>query len=178
MEALELRSMFGARVSEADSFDQMLRLCERPILRLCYRLLGNLDDAEDAAQEVFLKAWNNRGRIMRDRDPSPWLYRIAVNTCRDHFRRQRPDREIADTDGDGGVDPETSAQREEQERIVMEGLRQLGDRERMALVLRHLEGMETAEVAALMGVSEATVRSQSAQARAKLKAWVESRGVR
>ncbi|MEZ5398530.1 MAG: RNA polymerase sigma factor [Bryobacteraceae bacterium] len=173
---MELTMALG-EPSAAASFEQWLIAFERPVLRLCYRLLGNAADAEDAAQEVFLKAWRNRGHL-DGRDPSPWLYQIAVNTCRDHYRRRRPAGEITGREEAPGCDPESLAGRQEREAMVMEGLAGLGERERMALVLRDLEGLATAEVAVLMGVSEATVRSQNAQARAKLREWISKRMAR
>jgi RNA polymerase sigma-70 factor (ECF subfamily) len=162
------------RAAERGCFEDLLAAMEKPILRLCYRLIGNAADTQDAAQEVFLKAWRNRHRVPADRNPSPWLYQIAVNTCRDYFRRRRAAGEVRDGAWDG-ASPEAEASRSEQQRMVMEGLAQLAERERMAVVLRDLEGMETTEVGALMGVSEATVRSQASQGRAKLKAWIEAR---
>lgn len=159
-----------------ERFEELLRTFERPILRLCYRLLGNLEEAQDAAQEAFLKAFRNFTKLDSERSASPWIYQIAVNACRDRMRRRRPLSPLDEAALVGGPwNPEQDAQRAEQRRIVMEGLSELGEKERMALVLRDLEGLETREVAAILGSSEETVRSQTSTARAKLKRWVEAR---
>ncbi|MFN7918837.1 MAG: sigma-70 family RNA polymerase sigma factor [Bryobacteraceae bacterium] len=164
---------FGSMAHE--EFEEFLRTFERPMLRLCYRLLGNMADAQDAAQETFLKAFRNFGAFDRSRAPSPWIYQIAVNTCRDRMRRRCGWSELSDGLASGASSPEFDAQRAEQRRMVMEGLGELGEKERMALVLRDLEGLETAEVARILGSSEETVRSQVSTARGKLRRYVEAR---
>lgn len=157
-------------MGEQRLFEDLLAEYERPILRLCYRLLGNMADAQDAAQEVFLKAHRNLDRYDRGRSASPWLYQIAVNTCRDQFRRQRPALEIVPG---RVITPEEEAQAGQQREILQRALRELPPKEREALVLRELEGLATAEVAVLLGSTEETVRSQVSHAKAKLKVFVE-----
>ena len=157
-------------MGEQRLFENLLAEYERPILRLCYRLLGNMADAQDAAQEVFLKAHRNLDRYDPARSASPWLYQIAVNTCRDQFRRQRPALEIVPA---RVTTPEEEAQTGQQREILQRALRELPPKEREALVLRELEGLATAEVAQMLGSTEETVRSQVSHAKAKLKAFVE-----
>jgi len=138
-----------------------------------YRLLGRMEDAQDAAQEVFLRFMKHFDRI--EGDAKPWLYRVTVNICNDHFRRRmvvlEPDQQAAD--------PAPSAERvledEERKRLLMEGLRTLPEREKAAVVLRDIEGLSTREVAEILGVEEVTVRSQISVARVKLAKYVRSR---
>lgn len=159
------------------TFEQLLAACERPVLRLCYRLLGNLADAQDAAQEVFLRAHCNMSKFDGSRDPLPWLYHVAVNLCRDRHRRRRPSLALdhAPEPRSLAANPEQQASSAQQKQLVMEGLAQLAERERTALVLRDLEGLDTRDVAAMMGVTEETVRSHCSLARAKLRNWIEER---
>ena len=67
-------------------FDELVALHQQRVLRTAYRLLGRLEDAQDAAQEVFLRLLKNMHRI--DGDPQAWLYRVTVNICNDHLPAQ------------------------------------------------------------------------------------------
>ena len=150
---------------------------ERLVVSIAYRLLGRMEDAQDAAQEVFLRLLKNLERI--EGDPKPWLYRVTVNICNDQYRR----RTIAGPPNERTLvevaDPAPSAERaiamDDRKRLLMEGLQTLPERERAAVVLRDIEGLSTREVAEILGVEEATVRSQISVARVKLAKYVRSR---
>lgn len=154
-----------------DGFSQLVARHQQMVQRVAYRLLGRLEDAQDAAQEVFLRLYRNRDRV--GVDPKAWLYRVTVNVCHDHHRRRRvPIRMEAP---DSPPDPEQLLSIEQRRRLLTEGLETLPERERTAIVLRDIEGLSTAEVAAILGVEEVTVRSQAASARLKLARYVRSR---
>jgi len=169
-------------LSAADPFaadrtlEALLSEFEKPILRLCFRLLGNLADAQDAAQEVFLKAHRHRDRLDPARPAGPWLYQVAYNQCRDRMRRRRPSVALEDIGPLAAAgNPEAQAVQNERRDLVLVALEILGDKERAALVLRDLEGMDTREVAAVLGTREETVRSQISMARAKMRKYLTSR---
>lgn len=147
------------------------------VLRVAYRLLGRLEDAQDAAQEVFLRLLRHRHRV--GPDLRAWLYRVTVNVCNDHHRRRKVvvqmEAREQRLDFDPAPNPERVLALEERKRLVMEGLSKLPERERAAVVLRDIEGLSTAEVAAILGVEEVTVRSQASSARLKLAKYVRSR---
>lgn len=84
-EELVARSMDG----DADSFNQLIKRWERPIYALAYRTLGREDDARDVCQETFLRAYRAINGFKGQAKFSSWLYRIALNLCRDWMRRQR-----------------------------------------------------------------------------------------
>lgn len=151
-------------------FERLVRLHERMVLGVAYRLLGRMEDAQDAAQEVFLKLFQKREQIHGD--PKPWLYRVTVNVCNDWYRKRtllaEPDERAADPSSDAL----TTITLEERKRLLAEGLQTLGDRERAAIVLRDIEGLSTQEVAKILGVEEVTVRSQICVARVKLAKYV------
>lgn len=160
--------MTGERTIE---FDTLVQLHERRVLRIAWRMLGRLEDAQDAAQEVFLKLHRHHQRL----DPAlieGWLYRTTVNACYDALRRRRPETELS---LDPAAPPEVDLERDERRRLVTEGLRHLPERERAAVVLREIEGLSTAEVAAALGTTEVTVRSQVSMGKARLKKWLEAR---
>lgn len=160
-----------------DAFETLVDQHQRMVQRVAYRLLGRLEDAQDAAQEVFLRLFRNRDRI--GADPKAWLYRVTVNVCNDHYRRRRGITGIPPlgprSETDPAPDPERALVIEERKRLVLEGLGTLPHRERTALVLRDIEGLPTGEVAAILGVEEVTVRSQAASGRLKLAKYVRSR---
>ena len=157
-------------MAEQRIFEDLLRRHERSILRLCFRLLGNWADAQDAAQDVFMKAFRHLGDFDADKPASPWLYQIAVNTCRDQFRRRKPALELVRNDPPS---PEQLAAAGQQQALLLRALDSLGPKERAAVVLRELEGLPTREVAELLGSSDETVRSQVSLAKTRLRAFVE-----
>jgi RNA polymerase sigma-70 factor (ECF subfamily) len=168
-----LDSSQAAAQDRAQTFERLLRAHEQMVLRLAYRMLGSRADAEDAAQEVFLKLHRNLDRIDPSGGVHSWLYRTALNVCYDKFRRHRHYETVPEL----SVTPpqlETLLAAQQRE-MLQQALQRLPDRERAALVLRELEGLETEEVARLLGVSGVTVRTQVASARKKLKEWIAER---
>ena len=153
-------------------FDELVALHQQRVLRTAYRLLGRLEDAQDAAQEVFLRLLKNMHRI--DGDPQAWLYGVTVNICNDFYRRRTLTAEMAET-RDPAPDPESVLAMEERKRLLMDGLQTLPERERAAVVLRDIEGLPTREVAAILSVEEVTVRSHISTARVKLAKYVRTR---
>lgn len=164
--------MTRARAGDADAFDRLLGRHERRVLRTAWRLLGDPEEARDVAQEVFLRLYRHLDRVDPRRPLAPWLYRVTVNVCHDLRQRRRrrplPLEEVGDEPPDPGADPARRASLAEERRIVEEGLARLPEKERAALVLRDVEGLATAEVAAVLGSSETTVRSQISRARLKI----------
>jgi len=153
------------------AFERIMSQCERRVLRVALRLLNNQQDAQDAAQEVFLRLYRHFGDLDETRGYEPWLYRVTVNVCRDMARGRR--RSIGLADVPDLVSPQADAyhdaERAQQREIVRRGLSRLGEKERAALVLRDVEGLSTREVAGILGSSENTVRSQICSARLKLR---------
>src|SRR6185369_2511022 len=78
-----------ARAGESDAFEQIMVRYQRQVLRTAARLLGNIDDAGDAAQEVFLRLHKYLDRFNQEREFLPWLYRMTINVCRDMARKRR-----------------------------------------------------------------------------------------
>jgi len=169
------RTVAAAQAGDREAFEQLLRQYERLVLATALRLLGNLEDAQDAAQEVFLKLHRNLGKVQSSGNFAGWLYRVTVNVCHDQRRKKSEATSVGDvTDVVARVsDPQQELTEAERRRALDLSLRLLPPREREALVLRDLEGLSTAEVAAALNVTEATVRSQISKARVKVKAFIE-----
>lgn len=166
-----------AKAGDAASFERIVILHERLVLRVAQRLLLNMEDAKDAAQEVFVRLHRILRRFDEDKELGPWLYRITVNICRDMRRRSKrtvplePEHDAVDNTSD----PEASASASQQYRMVLEALGELSPREREAIVLRDLEGWSTLEVAEILGSSEGTVRTQLSTGRVKIRNYIEAR---
>lgn len=167
-----------ARDGDDAAFDQLMASTQDRILSLAWRLLGNVEDARDAAQETYLRVYRHLGRYRPDHDFEAWLYRIAVNVCRDVYRRrgsgaarsfeaERAAGRIAEPRSE--ADSEAMASQGERRRLVFQALAALPPRQRAALVLHDLEGKTSQQVGRILGSRPGTVRSQLATARARLK---------
>lgn len=165
----------AAGAGDLAAFDALMRRHERLVLVTALCLLGNLPDAQDVSQEVFLRLYRNLGKLESERAVAAWLYRVTVNLCHDQ-RRRRPSAapvEDAAEISEPAADPQQSALAAERRQALTRSLRVLSEKERAALVLRDLEGLSTREVARTLGSSEATVRSQISKARVKVKDYLE-----
>ena len=165
----------AARAGDLGAFEILMRRHERLVLVTALRLLGKMEDAQDASQEVFLRLYRNLGKVQASENLAGWLYRVTVNVCHD-VRRRRPDETSVDEVAElvsRGADPQQAATHSERRRVLELSLRLLSEKERAALVLRDLEGLSTEEVAHILGTSQATVRSQIFKARIKMKDFVE-----
>ena len=152
-----------------DSFDRVVHDREAQVLRVAYRMLGNWTDAEDAAQEVFVRLYRHGLRFPNDAAMGGWLYRVTVNLCLDRLRSSQtlmklPEMRCAE------LSPEASAIRDEQRHRLLAALATLPAKERAAVVLREIEGLSTAEVARILGSTDGTVRCQIAKALTRLRA--------
>jgi RNA polymerase sigma-70 factor (ECF subfamily) len=162
---------------DANAFEQIIIRYESRVMTLAARLIGSRDDARDVAQEVFLRAFKYLHRADPQKALEPWLLRIAVNVCRDLVRR-RLRRQKTFVDGglaepiDRSSDPCVGLERKQQRVFLQKALDRLPEKERLAIVLRDIEGLSTADVAAMLRSSETTVRSQVSRGRLRLKAAI------
>ncbi len=166
------RAMAGDRVA----FDQIILRYQRRVLMAAWRLLGSREDAQDAAQEVFLRLYRYMHRFDEKRDLLPWLYRMTVNVCHDLRRKLRLNVGLAFEEANPPstqVDPVGEMTRTEQTRIIEAALKTLTEKERAAVVLRDIEGLSTKDAAGILGSSETTVRSQISSARVKIRKFVD-----
>jgi RNA polymerase sigma-70 factor, ECF subfamily len=174
LEAALMRA--GVSNHQSDSFGQVVRERQAQVLRTAFRVLGNWADAEDVAQEVFLRLHRHGLGFAKEAALGAWIYRVTVNLCIDRSRTARPTAEIRDADN-GEISAETALIREQQKQRLMSALAALPIRERTAVVLREIEELSTAEVAAALGTTEGTVRSQVAKAMTKLRLMLRGREI-
>ena len=144
----------------------------------------NAAEADEVAQEVFVRAWRGLARFEERAQLSTWLYRIAFNEARRYVSRRRPPRAEADADGDGDdpvlslpesplLEPIAQTLDREFEQAVDAALAQLPDEWRVAVVLRDLEGLSTREAAEIVGVRQAAFKSRLHRGRMQLRTLLE-----
>lgn len=170
-----------AKAGDPAAVEALIDCYQRKVLSTAWRMLGNREDAHDAAQEVFLRVHKYLSGFRSDQDFAAWLYRIIVNVCRDHIRKRGGRHQFASFESEreagtfeglvSGEDVEANAIKSQQRAMIADALDTLPAKERAALVLRDLEGLSTEEVARVLGSSQTTVRTQISSARAKIKQY-------
>lgn len=149
----------------------------RRIFNQIYGIVRNVADAQDLTQEAFIKALQHQDQLKDEQKAAHWLSRIATNTAIDFLRRSGRATfcEIDDAPQSTLESPEQALLRSEHRDYLEDGLRLLSARERAALMLRDVEGLAADEVAQRLNCSKATVRSHIANARTKLRKYMERR---
>jgi len=169
-----------ARAGDRAAFEELVRGELRGVYALLFRLAGNHEDAEDLAQECFVRAWTALPTLRADQSLTAWLRRIALHLARDHHRaRSRRGRleEFDEEHSSGGADRRERAPGDElssRETVVRlrDALERLPERLRAPLFLRVMEGLDYGAVADATGVRPATARTQVMEARQMLLRWL------
>lgn len=165
-----------ARRGDARAFSRLVEAYQRPVFNLTYRMLGNIEEAEDAAQETFLRAYSRLAQYDPAMKFSTWLFSIANHHCIDRLRRRKvisvsiDDNPVLQNLESDDLRPERSALQEETRIEVQTLLEQLAPEYRLPLVLRYWEEMSYEEIAETMNVTVATVKSRLFRARQQLAA--------
>jgi len=167
------------------AFDEVYAGYAAMVYNLALRLSGDGDEAADLTQEVFLRVYRHLGSFSGRAALKTWIFRVAVNHCRERLSRFRPLTvplgEEADGPGTARVadprrGPEEQAVAADLGRQVAQGLARLPAPFREAVVLRDLQGLSYQEIAAVLGVRVGTVRSRIARGREQLRALLDRRG--
>ncbi len=178
---LELVRRFQA--GDTTAFDELVLRHADTVFSLCCRILGDYDDANDCAQDVFIKAFRGLKGFAFRSGFSTWLHTVAVNTCRNHMtslqyrtsvRMVRLD-SPADPEGgttdirDASYDPEKQYERKERDVIIQQALGSLPEKQRILVVLRDIEGKSYEEMVRITGMKLGTVKSKLLRARQSLR---------
>jgi RNA polymerase sigma-70 factor (ECF subfamily) len=165
-EELVARSVGG----DADSFNELILRWERPIYVLAYRTIGREEDARDVCQETFLRAFRALPGFRGQAKFSSWLYRIALNLCRDWLRRERRTPLVQPPEGVDLMDLAAAAgpaesiedlvARKDAARAVERVMARLPEEQRMAIVLKEFHGLTFREIADLVGCPLSTVKTR------------------
>jgi RNA polymerase sigma-70 factor (ECF subfamily) len=160
--ALAQRAAQGDR----DAFGELVRLHQAGVYNAAYRMLGERRDAEDAAQEAFVRAFRSIRTLDPSRPPGPWFRKIAVNVCLNRLEKREPQRlddNLPVPSPDPG--PEPRAVERERSRQVRRALLTLPPRYRAAIELRHFEELTYAEMAETLNRPLSDVKSDLFRAR-------------
>lgn len=165
-----------------DTLSRWMAAEQKRVFLLCCRFLQDRDEADSAAQDVFLKAFRalRRGDVGELEDPARWLTRVAVNTCLDRLRSQRWQfwRKRPDPDDEQVMlllvrspapDAESQAVAAQIAGRLSEALNSLSPRQRAVFLLRHYEGMRLEEIGRTLGLETGTVKAHLARAIARLR---------
>lgn len=160
------------------AFGHLVDAFQKPVFSLCYRMLGNANDAEDAAQESFIRAYRNLKRYDRTRSFATWLLSIASHYCIDRMRKRQvstvstdalPAEIIADRKA---PDPERIYREQEKEALVQSLLGQLKPTDRAAIILRYWHEYSELEIAETLNLSVSAVKSRLYRSRQALaQSW-------
>ncbi len=153
------------------AFDALAMRYKDMVFNLCYRLMGDYDEAHDCAQEAFIKAYRGLPAFRGEARFSTWLYRIAVNTCRDSIDRRGSRRATVDPDRSRSPmsSPDELALKNDTERAVQGAISALPEELRVLVVLRDIEGKSYEDIEEITGMKEGTVKSRLSRARHRLR---------
>ena len=177
---LEERELVTACLSgQREAFDVIVERHRRTIYQLCYRFVGNHEDASDLAQEVFLRAYRGLRRFRGQSLLGTWLYRIGVNVCLNRVSAKQPVSEPIDArqhPDDRAADPSTELLRAERATQVRAAIARLPRKQRAALVLRIYHELSHEEIAGVLGSSVGAVKANFFHALGNLKKLLSGGG--
>jgi RNA polymerase sigma-70 factor, ECF subfamily len=173
MEVDDVGLMLRVRDGDDGAFAQLIERHRDRVIGMLFRMVGNIHDAEELAQDAFVRVYRARVTYRPEASFSTWLFRIVTNLALNHRRKRRPyllnaiepqaDTPTADED----------AVEEESERRIWRAVQELPDRQRVALVLTQMEGYSYEEAARAMATTVEAVRALNARARETLRLTLE-----
>jgi RNA polymerase sigma-70 factor (ECF subfamily) len=154
---------------DAAAFEQLVRRYQGALVNFSFRMLGDRDEAADAAQQTFVQVYLNLPRARLDLAFRPWLYRIARNQCLDRLRQRRPFASLeAELDADESTIfaardpdplPEELLERRDLQRLLSDTIQALPERYRSVVALRYVTDLTFAEIGQALGIPENTVKT-------------------
>lgn len=166
----------NAIAGDIDAFGQLLALYQQPLINLAYRMLGNLQEAEDATQEAFIRAFKNISTYDASRSFKTWIFSITSNHCIDRLRKRRLTYVSIDDPlpphpalvGNEKNDPEKSLLNQERSVYIQQLLDTLNPEYRAAVILRYWYELSYAEIAEALDTTESAIKSRLFRARQTL----------
>lgn len=170
------------------AFEELLDKYKKPVFSICLRMVKNHADAEDLAQEVFIRTFSVLDRYDPTYPFSSWLYRITSNLCIDYIRRRRDgmlslDQPVRGKDGemsrqlpDGGVKPDRNFESREMMELLEEAITSLPEHYRVIVILRHQEQLSYEEISDNLSIPLGTVKARIHRARNMIKEFFVDRG--
>lgn len=168
---------------DRSAFNELVLKYQNTVMNIAFGMLSVREDAEDAAQEVFLKIYKNISAFNENSTLSTWIYRITVNTCNDILRKRIKGKTVSiypDNDDDSEIvipdtshTPEEAAQASEIRRQLLDAIAGLKEEYRTVITLFDLEGMSYDEISKIVNIPVGTVKSRLSRARGQLRKNLE-----
>lgn len=181
METIVKKRIKQVLKGDQDAYAEVVEIYKDKIFQICYRMLGNRHEAEDIAQEAFLRAYININSFNINLKFSSWLYRIATNLCIDRIRKKKPDyyldAEVAGTDGltmYSQIPAETRLPEEDVESLelrdtIQKEISKLPEKYRTVIVLKYIEELSLNEISAILDIPLGTVKTRIHRGREALR---------
>ncbi|WP_421382715.1 RNA polymerase sigma factor SigW [Bacillus salacetis] len=181
MDALVNKRIKQVLKGDQDAFAEVIELYKDKVFQICFRMLGNRHEAEDIAQEAFIRAYVNIHTFNQKRKFSTWLYRIATNLCIDRIRKKKPDyyldAEVTGTDGltmysqvaAEGQLPEEEVEEMELQAEIQRQILKLPDKYRSVIVLKYIEELSLQEISEILDLPLGTVKTRIHRGREALR---------
>ncbi|MFJ5763596.1 RNA polymerase sigma factor SigW [Neobacillus sp. NPDC093182] len=181
MEALIKKRIKQVIKGDQDAFAEIVEIYSNSIYQLGYRMLGNRHEAEDIAQEAFIRAYVNIKSFNQDLKFSTWLFRIATNLCIDRIRKKKPDyyldAEVSGTDGltmysqlaSNSPLPENELESLELQESVQKEILKLPEKYRSVIVLKYIEELSLNEISEILDLPLGTVKTRIHRGREALR---------
>jgi RNA polymerase sigma-70 factor (ECF subfamily) len=175
--------VLACRGGDKGAYASLVRTNARSIFAICLSLLGNVHDAEDAAQETFVRAFGQIGQLRGAAQFRPWAARIARNLCLDLLRRRKRGSQVlamhaaAEPNPGNHAEPHEALVLQEEERSRLESaLARLPEKYRMPLMLYYFDGQSTENVARMLDLDPAAVLTRLSRARRELRRILQGQG--
>jgi RNA polymerase sigma-70 factor (ECF subfamily) len=164
-----------ARAGDEEAFEDLVRRYEKPIYYLALRSVREEQAAADLAQTAFLKAYEGLRGFRGQASFKTWLYRIAMNLCKNYLRDQGKKKveSLGEMDPPSTVNPLRELIEQESQALLARAWARLPEKQRMTVVLKVQEGMKYREIAAVMGSSVGTIKANFHHACTRLKAMLQ-----
>jgi RNA polymerase sigma-70 factor, ECF subfamily len=175
------------------AFRELIAAHRDRVFNITYRMLGRRDEAEDVAQEVFITVFKQIDNFRGDSKFSTWLYRVAVNHCKNRIKylARRHDRDKDEFDetsqgsssGNGAIgttvpsSPDRALEGAQMEKVLAEAINSLDDEQRLVVILRDVEDLSIEEICAITELPDGTVKSRLHRARLVLRKKLQRHGI-
>ena len=164
----------GMQQKDFKVFEEVVNRYQSIVVNLCHNMTGSHEDAEDLAQEVFIKIWDKVHKFKGESSLQTWIYRIAINTSLNHTRKQKLQRffqtiESIFESASGSENPHKELERGEQQNLVQMAIQGLPENQRIAITLRTFKEHSYEEISEIMDVSVSSVESLLFRAKKNLK---------
>jgi len=167
MNALSDRDLIlRARRGETEAYGELVTRYQTNIFNVCYRILHERAEAEDMAQESFMRAYDRLNTFDLERDFAPWMRRVAANICLNHLSSQKPTSELEEErDADESIRPEKQVEVKERSEQIRTALASLPAHFRVVVEMRHYQEMSYEEIASELNIPLSDVKSHLFRAR-------------